>query len=520
MAKKREERTRTSARPAGQAGRGCDLDGGYVSPVRSCKDLSLATVADTLKNSRYVQVLLTLTLIGILLRFSNLGFNSLWLDEASTYTFATLSIPGIWGATTGGEFNPPLFYWTEHVMLIFGNSEVVLRFIPALLGVLTIPLVYCIGREFCDRNVGIIAAAGIAFSPFLIFYSQEARAYSMMLFFIAAAMVFFLKALKSDDLKEWALFGILSALAFWSHFYAAVLIGALVLYALYERLPKIRADISSLRSMAAGIAVLAVLSLPLLMIILPLFARRTAGGPTFGYQGIMLIAETFRQVLTSPLSLPGSDLIFLVLLVLFVVGVIQAFLIDRNKGVFLVSLTVLTFVISFILSYRIPMMPRYLIFLSIILWIGVALAYKPVFSLIANPGVVYGFILLLFVMSIPFLAVNYTTYTKEDWRGVSGDIVKWTNDGDYVAVLPGYILQPLNYYYSNTTDRTILVGLSTAEELDDLSLQKGNATAYYIVTGDIMSADPSGGSFEWLKSHTQPIAQSSNMVIFTSPGTA
>ena len=87
-------------------------------------------------------------------------------------------------------------------MLIFGNSEVVLRFIPALLGVLTIPLIYLVGKEFMDRNIGIIAAAAFAFSPFLIFYSQEARAYSMMLFFVTFSMVFYFRALKTNDIQE------------------------------------------------------------------------------------------------------------------------------------------------------------------------------------------------------------------------------------------------------------------------------------------------------------------------------
>ena len=112
-------------------------------------------------------------------------------------------------------------------MLTLGNNEVVLRFVPALVGVLTIPLIYFAGKEFMDRNVGIIAAAAFALSPFLIFYSQEARAYSMMLFFVTFAMVFYFKALKTNDLKNWAMFGILSALAFWSHFYSFVIITAL-----------------------------------------------------------------------------------------------------------------------------------------------------------------------------------------------------------------------------------------------------------------------------------------------------
>ncbi|PKL58191.1 MAG: glycosyl transferase, partial [Methanomicrobiales archaeon HGW-Methanomicrobiales-5] len=81
-------------------------------------------------------ILMGLTGIGAILRFYGLGTNSLWLDEASTLAFARQSLIGIWESTVGGEFNPPLFYWLEHGMLLFGDSEFVLRLLPALLGVL------------------------------------------------------------------------------------------------------------------------------------------------------------------------------------------------------------------------------------------------------------------------------------------------------------------------------------------------------------------------------------------------
>ncbi|HEX3002422.1 MAG TPA: glycosyltransferase family 39 protein, partial [Methanoregula sp.] len=165
MAKRREEKG-DRKKPAGTDA--CDLDNGFVSPINTFKDLTPENIVALLTRSRYALALLVLTIIGAVLRFFNLGFNSLWLDEASTYTFASMSIPGIWEATTGGEFNPPLFYWIEHLMLTFGNNEVILRFVPALLGILTIPLVYWAGKEFMDRNVGIIAAAACTFSPFLI----------------------------------------------------------------------------------------------------------------------------------------------------------------------------------------------------------------------------------------------------------------------------------------------------------------------------------------------------------------
>jgi uncharacterized membrane protein len=89
-----------------------------------------------------------------------------------------------------------------------------LRIIPAILGILTIPLFYLVGKELLDRNVGILAAALLAFSSFHIYYSQEARAYSAMLFFVSLSILFFLNAIQKNDIKNWILFGLFSAIAF------------------------------------------------------------------------------------------------------------------------------------------------------------------------------------------------------------------------------------------------------------------------------------------------------------------
>lgn len=507
MVKKREDRD-TRKRSTGDDT--CDLDNGFVSPCHSFRDLTGENIKTVILNSRYVQLLLCLTTLGFFLRFYHLGFNSLWLDEASTYTFASMSLTGIWQATSGGEFNPPLFYWMEHLMLSLGNNEAILRFIPALLGGLTIPLVYFAGKEFVDRNVGIIAAAACAFSPFLIYYSQEARAYSVMLFFIAFALVFFLQALKTDSIQDWVIFGALSGLAFWSHFYALVIIGALALYALIVKLPSLRKDIGSIKPMIMAGAVFVVVCLPLILVTIQLFAKRTASAPTFGIQGIGIVVETFRQISGF------SDLALILFLMLFIFGICQAFLIDRNKGLFLVLLTVLTFVISYFLSFRIPMEPRYLIILVPIFFLGVALSYKPVWNVFRHPGVVYGLMVIVVLIGAPVLVNMYSGYTKEDWRGFSGQVQQATSPGDFVVVIPGYVTQPFNYYYSNASDQTMEYGVYTGAELESISARKANNKIYYVITGDIMSANPNGDAIAWLNNNTKPYGPESLIALRVS----
>lgn len=506
MGKKREAVKDRSGVPGNSE---CNLDGNFQIPIRSLKDLSGDTIRVTIARSRYVQILLAATIIGFFLRFYDLGFNSLWLDEASTLTFAVKSIPEIWQATTGGEFNPPLFYWVEHLMLTFGNSEVILRFVPALLGALSIPIIYLAGREFIDRNVGIIAATAFAFSPFLVYYSQEARAYSMMLFFVTFSLVFYFRALKNNTARDWAFFGLLSALAFWSHFYALVIVGALVLYALYVLVPKIRADLRVARPVLLAAAVFAIISLPLILVTIQLFALRTASAPTFGIQGPDLIIATFAQI-------SGSDIAMYILLILFIAGIIQAFLMDKNKGLFLVSVVILTFVISNFLSYRIPMQPRYLIFMAAVFFITIALSYKLLSSRWNSPAVVYGFLALLLIINIPMLAGYYSGYTKEDWRGLSGQVQQLTKPGDRIVLVPGYLYQPFDYYYSNKTYGTIELYADNEKSLEAIYTGNRNSTIYYVVTGDITSADPTGGAINWLEKNTKFLGNRNGISLLVS----
>jgi mannosyltransferase len=506
MGRKREDREKGKKT---LVDRECNLDGAYTSPVQTFHDLTIGNIKDAIFQSRYLQILLSLTLIGAILRFYHLGYNSIWLDEASTLSFAVKSIPDIWQATTAGEFNPPLFYWTEHIMLLFGNSEVVLRFIPALLGVLTIPLIYLVGKEFMDRNTGIITAAAFALSPFLLYYSQDARAYSMMLFFVTFSLVFYFRALKTNDIWNWALFGILSALAFWSHFYALVIIGALILYALYELYPKIKSRLSTARPLVYACVIFGLICLPLILVTVQLFTKRTASAPTFGIQGPGLIIATFAQI-------SGSEVAMYLLLLLFVAGIVQAFLLDKNKGIFLVTLTVLTFVISNFLSYRIPMQPRYLIFLAIVYFIAIALSYRLLFTWTNSRGIVYGFVALLVVINTPMLMGYYSGYTKEDWRGFAGGLQQLTRQGDFVVVVPGYVSQPLDYYYSNTSDQTVEFSAYTVDDLKAITAQKNNNTVFYVVTGDISAANPEGDVTAWLEQNTKSLGQNTGIYLLTS----
>jgi mannosyltransferase len=172
--------------------------------------------------------------LGAAVRFATLGLQSYHHDEVITVARV---IPGSFTdmlrEVKGSESNPPLYYvlawgWAK----AFGTGEVTMRSLTALFGVATIPVAYCVGRELSSRRAGLIAAALVAVNPMLIWYSQEARSYALLVFFGAASLLFFARALRTREGRDLALWALASALALCSHYFAVFAVGIEALWLL------------------------------------------------------------------------------------------------------------------------------------------------------------------------------------------------------------------------------------------------------------------------------------------------
>ncbi|MCK9578840.1 MAG: glycosyltransferase family 39 protein [Methanoregula sp.] len=492
----------------------CNLDGDYVSPIRSCRDLSLATIKDTLTHSRYMQLLLSLSIVGFFLRFYNLGFNSLWLDEATTLNVSKASFLEIWQTSVSGEFHPPLFNWITHIMLMFGQSEVILRLVPAIFGTLAIPVFYLIGKELRDKNVGIISAALLTVSYFGIFYSQEARAYSMVLFVFSLAVLFYLRALRTNTLSDWALFGIFSAIAVWTHYYTLIAIGVIYLHAIFMLRDRLKKGLGEAKYLLASVGIMTVISLPLLILVIERYFTLTASAPTYGVLGPVLIQETIVRFSGGYSQFSG--IIAVVYFILMVAGLVFLISENRNKALLWGMLLVLPLAISIVLSSKMTMNPRYLIYLLPVYFTVIAMAYPLIHKLIPDRKALYAFVLVILIINVPLLAGYYGSFVKEDWRGLAAIVQSETQDGDLVVLAPGYMSQPFDYYYSNATDRTIKNGAYTGEELDSLYLSKGNHSMFIVVTGDITAANPKGDALSWMNEHAKGITQHTGVYLLVA----
>jgi 4-amino-4-deoxy-L-arabinose transferase-like glycosyltransferase len=174
-----------------------------------------------------VLVLAGLAAAGAAIRFAGLGVQSFHHDEVITVMRV---IPGSFGhmlhEVKASESNPPLYYalawgWVK----AFGRDEFGIRSLSALLGTLTVPLGYPLGRQLAGRRVGLVLTGLLAFNPMLIWYSQEARSYALLVFFGALSFLFFVRALDTRSGRDLALWALSSALALGSHYFAFFAVG-------------------------------------------------------------------------------------------------------------------------------------------------------------------------------------------------------------------------------------------------------------------------------------------------------
>jgi mannosyltransferase len=166
-------------------------------------------------------MVLGLTALGALLRFSTLDRQSFWLDELVTGSLLRLDFRSMLDAIPDSERTPYLYYvlawgWTH----VFGDGEIGVRSLSALAGALTVPVAYGAGASLVSRRAGVLAAALVAVNPFLVWYSQEARAYALVSLLSALSLLFFGRALakRPHALAWWA---VASTLAIATHYFAA-----------------------------------------------------------------------------------------------------------------------------------------------------------------------------------------------------------------------------------------------------------------------------------------------------------
>jgi mannosyltransferase len=184
--------------------------------------------------------LVMLIVVSFAVRLYALGAKSLWSDEGLTLrraeqplslVFQNLNLipldPNYYdGSQEEGEvvlspdLHPPLYFLMMHLWIrVAGQSEFALRFPSVLAATLVLPLLYALARKLLDEEAGFWAALLGAFSPFYLWYAQEARMYTWVVVLSLASVCALLPLLRNRPRRRgYAVYAAVTAALLYTHY--------------------------------------------------------------------------------------------------------------------------------------------------------------------------------------------------------------------------------------------------------------------------------------------------------------
>jgi uncharacterized membrane protein len=152
-----------------------------------------------------VASILLILLVAAGLLFASVPGRSLWIDELYTVReVVEPSIPVLVEQVIQAERRPPLYFLTLHVWSgLLGSGETAQRAFSIACLLLSLPLVYLLGRRLGNEAVARWSLVLTAASPFLTLYGPMVRAYSLTLLFGCLSTLAFLRWRERPTATSW-----------------------------------------------------------------------------------------------------------------------------------------------------------------------------------------------------------------------------------------------------------------------------------------------------------------------------
>jgi tetratricopeptide (TPR) repeat protein len=154
--------------------------------------------------------------LGTSLRLHALGERSLWGDEIAQAVWARESLPWIYRLLRP-SFEAALGTYLLHFFRLLGESEFLLRLPGVLFGILSLALIYRLGRRLFDSVTGVLAALLLAVSPFHLTHSQEVHPYTLVVLLTLLSVDFFVAAIRQPTWGRWLSWLTATALGLYAH---------------------------------------------------------------------------------------------------------------------------------------------------------------------------------------------------------------------------------------------------------------------------------------------------------------
>lgn len=449
--------------------------------------------------------ILFVMLIAFGVRVGGLTAQSMWRDEVDAIRFAQAPPKTLLGYFTQPGWNGPLFYVLLRPWLtVVGHNDFGTRFFSLFFGVLSVALVYRLGRRWFSPEIGGLAALWMAFSPYMVWYSQELKMYALLCALVPAWVGCFDRALERGGLLRWTAAVLLGWMTMGTHVLAALMLPVLLIFAL-----------RSSKQSQAGLLALAVMALPG-VIALPWVAPMLIKGQDIGHRFtplnamIWIMLQAFSRGVTVVGGLWPMGAAILGLLAGTVLWTRNGSTAAEEKWR-VVSLWIwllLPVLVLYLITLRVPLfVDRYLI------WIG------PAFYLLIARGVTRLWTRSRWMTAALIMAVNVffalglwvqtDTPIKSDFRAAAAFVREYRQPDELIMFHISYVRYTFEHYYGPAVPSAD--GIPTDDRTQEMHVdwQMRARTAGYPVVWLVLSEpemwDRRGMTVEWFAKHAHVI---------------
>lgn len=468
-------------------------------------------MVDVRNNIHFILAFLGVLFLGIAVRLWGLSAESLRLDEAQS----------IWQASHSMEFirqymlknvHLPLHNTLLHVwMQFFGTSEASVRMLAAIPGILFLPAIYLLAREFMNRQWALTAMALASIAPIFVWYSREIRMYSLLILIATLSFYLYIRILKEPRAQWYILYTLVNLVGIYTHyFFIWTLVVQLVFFFATWHIDFSEKNTPKTQVLwrLSGVATLLLAAFsPWLYGLLSSYGSGSLA-PVFGEPNSFNMALTLFEFLFGfqPDIITGGLFALWPLITLF--GFI--FLAKRAPIPPLVWLLILgiflPITLTFIISITIkPLyLTRYLMIAAPLLFVFITwfVSELPKYRIFFILGIAT---VLLFTLQTQ--QFHPDSPAKENYRDIANYIGTEVTPRDVVVLAPPYLIYPFQYYYTGQAHTTSMpiwnkregaIPVITPELLArDAEIIKGSRKRIFLIVGsDLVGANEAKDYFD------------------------
>lgn len=388
-------------------------------------------------------MIILILFLALFLRLINLN-QSLWLDEATQVILSKDSLTNII-FNRAADFHPPLSYLLMHFWEFFGTSEIWLRLLSVIFGVLTTYVLYKFCLEIFNKQIALLSAFLFSIAPYHIYYSQEIRMYSEATFFAICSMYYFYRLIKNTEIVNSLIYILFSLALIYTHYDGLFLILTQFIYlAIFKK--------NLFLTFAKRVFFIVLLYLPWVPQLLnQLKSGINANEFLPGWESVLsipfykAIPLTFFKFSFGRIDFDNKNLYILIAgFVLIIFGIVLYRGIQKLKevSVFICWLFI-PIITATLISFEIPINQPFRV-----------LFVLPAFYILLAKGIINFknlsklFFVLIVIITLSGLLIYYINpkYQREDWKGASSYILSILNNNSLVLFAWPESFPPYQWY--------------------------------------------------------------------------